>query len=476
MNLKYATKEQLKEIFLDPVLFSTEVLGLPPVSETEEKILRSKSKRICIAAGRRWGKTTMLAIFSIWYALTQMKGRGDIVCFGPAWEQCEIYMDAVRDCIDLIDPQVKHLIKISINKKRQIKINNCNIYSRSARKTSSAIRGHGRNVQLLIRDEDAFIPDNMMKTIRPVRLSNNAKEIVASTTAGHNHFYKDFNSKVYESYRVTTYDNKFIDKKELDAEKELLTRSEFDQEYMANFIDDRYSVFPQILIDAATDFNRKQMELADDNTDYFMGVDLGRRRDATVICVGHGDQNHVVVDFIKEIVYLEDGMYWKHVIDEIESIVKKFHVNTIHIDQTGIGDKPTEDLRNTLISQSIMCDVKGIDFTTRIKNSRTGLVNSLLLKFERREIHFPFCEKLTRQLKNIRFETSDSPSAKTGTYGTFTHIGHDDYVSALMLFLNALPSATGELFYTRGEDLPNIEHHEDPFQQPQLIITNQDNF
>ena len=476
MNLKYASKEQLRNILLDPVLFSTEVLGMPPVSETEEKILRSKSKRICIAAGRRWGKTTMLAIYSVWFALTQAKGKGKIACFGPAWEQCDIFMDSIRDVLDSVDPIISKMISVTENKKRQVTINGCQIFARSARRTSRSIRGHGRNVKLLIRDEDAFIPDDMMKSIRPIRLSNTAKEIVASTTAGHNHFYKDFNSKVYESFRVSTYDNKFIDKKELDDEKQLLTKSEFDQEYMANFIDDRYSVFPQILIDYATDFNRSQLTEPKENISYVMGVDLGRRRDATVICVGHADSNHIVVDFIKEVVYLEDGMYWSNVLKEIEGFVKKFNVQTLHIDQTGIGDKPTEDLRNSLLDQNILCYVKGIDFTTRIKNSRTGLVNSLLLKFERREIHFPFVEKLTRQLKNIRFETSQHPSVVSGTYGRFTHVGHDDYVSALMLCLNAMPDVRGEIFYTRSESIPNADDFQHPFQQPQLIITNPDMF
>ncbi len=474
MNLKYASKEKLREILLDPVLFSEEVLGMPCVSETEEKILRSRANRICVAAGRRWAKTTMLAIYSLWFALTQAKGKGKIAFFGPAWEQCEIFMDALRDVLDLVDPVIKKMVVVSENKKRQITINGCQIFTRSARRTSRSIRGHGRGVKVLIRDEDAFIPDLMMKEIRPIRISNKAKEFACSTTGGHNHFYKDFNSKVYESYKITSYDNKFLDKKELDGEKELLTESEFNQEYMAEFIDDRYSVFPQILIDYGTDFNRSQLDEPKDNVEYVMGVDLGRRRDATVICIGHVDGNHMVIDLIKEVLYLDDGMYWSNVLKEIENYVKRFRVKTVHLDQTGIGDKPTEDLRNSLLNQNILCNVKGIDFTTRLKNSRTGLVNGLLLKFERKEIHFPFCEKLTRQLKNIRFEVSDSPSASSGTYGTFTHVGHDDYVSALMLCLNAMPDIRGELFYTRSSDIPHSEEFQHPFEQPQLIITNQD--
>jgi len=475
INLKSLSKEELREILLDPVKFSEVVLDLPPVSETEAKIMRSKANRICIAAGRRWGKTTLLAIISVWTALTQAKGKGKIAAFTGSWEQSDIFMEAVREVLDLIHPEIKKMVRITENRKRQITINGCQIFSRSATKNSRSIRGHGRGVILLVRDEDAFIPDVMMKQIRPVRLSTKAKEIVASTPLGHNHFYKDFNSKVYESYKVTSYDNKFLDKKELDDEKQLLTKTEFDQEYKAEFLDDRYSVFPQTLIDEATEFSRSFISAPQGETEYVMGIDLGRRRDATVVCIAHSDLNHVEVDFFEEVRYLQDGRYWNKVLRRIEELIKKYRVQTVHIDQTGIGDKPTEDLRNSLLDQNILCSVKGIDFTRRLKNSREGLINGLLLKFERKEIHFPFCEKLIRQLKNIRFEASDSPSRSMGTYGKFTHVGHDDFVSALLLAVNALPD-TQPLFYSRSTSISSASGEEgkfkSPYEEPSLIVTN----
>ncbi len=475
VDLKSFKKEELREILLDCVKFSEIVLNLPPVSKTEEKIMRSKSNRICIVAGRRWGKTTLLAIISVWTALIQAKGKGKIAVFTGSWEQSDIFMDAVREVLDFMHPEIKKMVKITENKKRQMTINGCQIFTRSATVTSRSIRGHGRGVILLIRDEDAFIPDVMMKQIRPIRLSNKAREIVASTPLGHNHFYKDYNSKVYESYKVTSYDNKFLDKKDLDDEKELLTKAEFDQEYMAEFLDDRYSVFPQILIDEATDFNRKYIYEPKENIDYVMGVDLGRRRDATVICIAHADVNHICVDFFEEIKYLQDGRYWFNTLNRIEELIKTFRVQSVHIDQTGIGDKPTEDLRNSLLDKNILCGVKGVDFTRRLKNSKEGLVNGLLLKFERKEIHFPFDAKLIRQLKNIRFEASDAPSRSMGTYGRFIHVGHDDWVSALLLAVNALPE-TQPIFYSKSNPLYSPISGEpmfkNPFDEPSLIVTN----
>lgn len=455
---------------------------MPPVSETEERFLRSKTKRKIIKAGRRWGKTTMLAIATLHFIIVEFpkiqekkKNVNEVVMFSQSWEQCEIFMDALRDMYKCLDPFFSSMIKMTVNQVHEVVINDIKVIALSATKNSRTIRGHGRNVGLIIRDEDAFIPDELMKVIRPVRISNSADEWVGSTTAGHNHFFKDYHSDVYESYSVTSYDNKFIEKKELDDEKQLLTSAEFDQEYMAEFIDDRYSVFPQVLIDAATNFNAKFAEKPNKDIDYVMGVDLGKKRDSTVIIIGHAEENHVYVDVVKEVLYPDDGLFWKNVLQEIENYVKEFKPSIIKIDQTGIGNSPTETLKDTLLKQNILSFVDGVDFTRRVKNGRQGLVNSLLLKFERKEIHFPFCEKLIRQLKNIRFEASDSPQASSGTYGRFTHIGHDDYVMAFTLMVNALPESTEVMLDTisnsnnSGNDNYSMGM---PREFPSLIVTN----
>ncbi len=476
MQDKIFSDTELRKILLDPVLFSEKLLWKPCVSETEEKFLRSKHKRKLLAAGRRWGKTTMDGIISLHTAVVIANGRGEIPYFSASWEQCEIFMDTINDLIEGANPVLKSLIKITNKKKYEITINGCNIYSKSATKTSKVVRGHGANVILMIRDEDAFIPDDSMKSIRPVRITNGAPEIVTSTTSGHNHFFKDFNSKVYEVYKVSTYDNKFLDKSEIDSERELLTESEFNQEYMAEFIDDRYSVFPQVLLDYATDFNRHNLDSPMPEVEYFMGVDLGRRKDATVICIGHSDRNHLYIDMIKEVIYLNDGKFWSRALDEIKSYIKLFNIKLVNIDQTGIGDKPTEDLRNSLSAENYLCDVKGVDFTRRLKNSKYGLMNGLLLKFERKEIHLPFCEMLIRQLKNIKFESSDSPSSKLETYGIFSSGSHDDYVAALLLCLDCAPSYE-ETFYCRSSEIQRMEAIQSPFNQDVgVIVTNPEDF
>jgi hypothetical protein len=489
MDFQKVTKERIREILIDPVEFSEHALGMPCVSKTQEKIFRSKAKRRLIVAGRRWGKTTGIAILTLHATITTLprmqkernnKNINEIIMFGPSWEQCEIFMDAVRDVYGNLNPFFKGMIKKTVDKIYEVHINGIKIIAKSATKNSRAIRGHGRNVGMIIRDEDAFIPDDSMKVIRPVRLSNSAYELVGSTVAGQNHFFKDYESDIYDSYLVTSYDNKFLDPKDLDEEKKTMTEAEFGQEFMCEFIDDRYSVFPQVLLDEATEFNEKFKTKPEDNISYVMGLDFAKKKDETVLMIGHMENNHIYVDFVKEIIPPTDGRFWENALKEIEYYVKLFGVNTIYADQTGLGDAPTETLRNNLLEKNIMVHVKGIDFTRRVKNGRHGLVNSLLMKFERREVHFPYCKKLIRQLKNIRFETSDSPQQAGGTYGRYTHIGHDDYVMAFTLMVNALPDQNEECYHTISSSRAgnqdandfNMGRQREHDKLPGLIVTN----
>ena len=473
---RHFTPQTLKLILQDPAQFQEILCNRPIVSETQRKILHSKAKRICIAAGRRWGKTTMLACYSLWYAINHKKSK--IGIFSSSWEQIKIFMDTIREVLEEFHPSVKNMLRITTNQNYKIVVEGSTIQGFSATKTSKGIRGHG--FDLVIRDEDAFIPDSKMKAIRPLKAkfgdrAKRAKEFAASTPLGHGHFYKDWHSKLYESYRVPTYDNKFINRKEIEEERELLTRYEFQQEYEAEFVDATGAVFPPDLINNAVNHNLKLMDHPPEKVDYqyAIGIDLGKKRDASVLYIIHAEGPDIYIDCIKEFKNDQTGRFWSKIINESFYYIVKFKPPTGCIDQTAIGDMPTEEIQNLLAEKNVSCNLKGIDFTRRLKNSTQGLIASLLLKFERGEIHFPFYQKLIRELGNIRYEESESPDLKTQTYGRYTHIGHDDHVIALALALHSLPNAK-DIFYTRSNEVNQnpFENNQSLNEMPRLIVTN----
>lgn len=73
----------------------------------------------------------------------------------------------------------------------------------------------------------------------PTLTDKKGSVLFISTPNGFDHFYKLFNlentNPAYKSFRFTTYDNPYIDPKEIDSLKESMTEDAFAQEYMADF-------------------------------------------------------------------------------------------------------------------------------------------------------------------------------------------------------------------------------------------------
>jgi hypothetical protein len=442
----------------DPVYFAVKILKFYP-TVIQKKILQDKSNRILIAAGRRWGKTMLMAVYTIWFVYTHANVTA--ACFAPSWEQSKIFMDEIRKHIE--KPPLNQSIRIS--KKFDIELTNgSRILARTASRTAKGIRGRG--VDLLDVEEAAFIPDELMAAIRPTRLDKKAKEFQVSTPLGHNHFWKSFQAKdVYSIYHLKTQDNPFISKKELKQEKKLMSSIEFKQEYEAEFIDDKFSVFNQKLIDLAIEPSLKFISQGEPDHVYQMGVDLGRKQDASVVMIVEKVNNVLIIRHIKE--FINDGStkFWTKVLDHIEYLCKAFNVANVCIDQSGVGDKPTLDLQNQFADNNIPTRVQGIVFTYGTKNSWEGLVNTLLIQFERELIKSPFNEKLIRQLKNIRFEISQAGNRR------FVSVGSSpDFVMALALAIKAVPSfdysVTGKVTETKKESEPGFKCTSEGFELP----------
>ncbi len=478
MNIDNQT---LAKYLKDPVLFQEKIAGLRLVSQTQRDILRSDAPRIAISAGRRWGKTCMLANYCLWWA---MKYSGsEIVIVSASWEQIDIFMQQLKDIFNQIHPFLRKRIKVGAWRTRYVEIEKSKISAVSASRSSTAIRGHGAD--LLIRDEDAFILDSQMKSIRPlrIRMHKNAKdkkrkvkEIAASTPLGRNHFYNDFHSSSFESFQVPTWDNKFIPKEEIEQEKELMTDQEFRQEFGAEFLDDKYNAFPKEIIDNAVQQGLKMKESPEADVEYYAGIDLGKRKDASVIYIIHSEKGIVYVDYAQEVKNTQEGKFWQKMVSEAASTLRKFGVTTCFIDQTGLGDMPTEELSRTLEDKNIYTELKGVDFTTRVKNSRHGILSKLQIKFERGEVKIPMFQPLIKELNNVKFEATSQASSNQEIYGKFTHVGHDDHVIALALAVAALPRGN-DIFYAGSNALGGtVNDSSDGHVEESLFrVTNQDN-
>lgn len=193
----------------------------------------------------------------------------------------------------------------------------------------------------------------------------------------------------------------------------------FAQEYMCEFIDSTSVLLPYELIGACESSN-----IVDDGASpKFIGMDIGRHKDLSVIIEGVklGDVLAVTkIDVLKKMAFS----------DQLKIIVDKgreSRVRGIAIDATGIGAMLAEEATKMLGSK---CE--GVQFTAASKGEMYGKMRR---KFEERSTRVPIDRLLREDLHAVQRVVSASGNI---TYAAPRNAdGHSDRASALALCFHA---------------------------------------
>jgi hypothetical protein len=149
----------------------------------------------------------------------------------------------------------------------------------------------GLKFHKVIIDEASYIADleqGWLNSIRPTLTDYKGKAIFLSTPKGKNYFYSLFmksGEPDWEAFKFTTYDNPYIDPSEIDDAKAQLPHSVFEQEYMANPMENAANPF------GSTHINQCTKPLSTNPIAYY-GIDLAKSVDWTVI-IGMDVQGNV---------------------------------------------------------------------------------------------------------------------------------------------------------------------------------------
>lgn len=263
----------------------------------------------------------------------------------------------------------------------------------------------GQKFHLAIIDEASYIANleqGWLNAIRPTLTDYIGKAIFLSTPKGQNYFYSLYmksGENDWQSFKFSTYDNPYISRLEIDDARTQLPVAVFEQEYMANPMENASNPFGSQFIKLCT---KPQSTF---ETVYF-GIDLAKSVDWTVI-IGL-DQNGNV-SLLKRF-----QMDWGSTKQEILNLPKK----PIVIDSTGVGDPIYEDL----LRQGI--NIQGVKFTSQ---SKQQLMMGLQTAIQTGRIGFP--EGIITQELEI-FEYQYTP---TGVKYSAPSGFHDDCVMALAL-------------------------------------------
>ena len=278
-------------------------IKLPALHDKQQQIRNSNAKRKVVCAGRRGGKTTLLAALSVEWFL-----NGHRIVYGtPVAKQLKAYWGEVKK-------HLKPLIQGGYIYKNET---DHTLYwahegeggaAISAQTAFNADTWRGDWGDKLIFDEFAYMhPEVWQKVGVPMLLDNDGEAWFISTPNRKNHFHAlyvrgmDTLDGRWQSFKFTSHDNPYLSQDALGEITFDMTEDDYQQEIMAEFLENEGAVFRNIGANLNAQHTRPQ-----DHAGHHLiaGVDWGKHQDYTVISVGCNDcKQEVYLDRFNQIDY-----------------------------------------------------------------------------------------------------------------------------------------------------------------------------
>jgi phage FluMu gp28-like protein len=368
-------------------------LKLPKPHEKQSEIIKCSARFIVVDAGRRFGKSVISQTMGIMEAV---EGKS-VAYITPTYQLAKTFFKELARTLPA----------------NLVKKNESDLYFEFI--TGGVIRFftgerldnlRGNKFHLVVVDEAAFIPnleDGWKQAIRATLTDYRGRAIFISTPRGNNYFkalhLKGYSDPDWQSFHFTSYDNPFIDPREIDDAKRELPEVVFNQEYLGMFAEN-----------AANPFGSRQLNTCvapmSVNPVKCYGIDLAKYSDWTVI---------IGLDNAGSVAYFDRFQNdWSSTQNKIRNLPKAPMI----IDSTGVGDPIVEQLQREGL------DVESFKFTSQ---SKQEIMLGLQVAIHQERIHYP--EGIIKEELEIFEYQYSSHGVKYSAPSGF----HDDTVCALAL-------------------------------------------
>jgi len=326
-------------------------IELPSPHINQKKILECDRRFIVVMCGRRFGKSELSQILSISEAI---KG-GQVVYITPTYKLAKAFFERLTAALPF---------KNNISNLKIYCPNNGSIEFYTGERLDNL---RGRKFHLVIIDEAAFIPDlesGWQNSIRPTLTDYEGKAVFLSTPRGKNFFYSMFmkqGENDWQSFKFSTYDNPYINTREIDEARLQLPEVVFEQEYLANPSENSANPFGNAYIKNCIRPVSSQQIVS-------YGIDLAKSVDFTVIIGLDNGGNVAYFDRFQ--------MDWHNT----KETIRRLPIAPILADSTGVGDPILEDLKREGIN------IEGLKFTSQ---SKQQLMEGLAQAIQQGKIGYP---------------------------------------------------------------------------------------
>ncbi len=378
------------------------------------------SGNIVLRSGRQVGKSTVISIKAAQFAVKHPQKT--ILIIASVERQALLLFEKT---LSYLLEKHKNDIKRGKDRPTKHKImlkNGSTIYSVPTGMSGYGIRGY--TIDLLIADEAHFIPEEVWRAVTPMmaaRFKTGARMILLSTPIGsEGYFYRCFKDDTFTTFHISSEECPRISKIFLTQEQKRMTKLQYAQEYLGEFIDELRQFFPKDLI-------RKCMVVKKDQRggkgDRYMGVDVARLgKDDTVLL------SVVLVhrDLLRQVeMEVVNHTYLTETVTRIKHADLKHNYSKIYIDDGGIGsgvfDPLLADDQTKRKVIAINNASRPIDNETRRKKIlKEDLYNNLKNLMEKRCLELFDDPEILLSLSSIQYEYTDDKRLKI--FGKYDHI------------------------------------------------------
>lgn len=403
-------------------------------SKQEQIFFGSKAKKKVIAKGRRFGLTHGYANRAIEYLFDGIS---------PG-----LWVDTVNGNIDkyverYFYPVLKNLPQKYWKwrqQKKELEICGHKLDMRSADRPELI---EGFAYRFIMLNEAGIILRNeylYYNSILPMTLDFNPDFYIGGTPKGKGLFHElavraaDPERKDQEFFQFSSYDNPYLTEEQKQQLIDEIPRSIQEQEIYGNFLEDSSTVFRNLEACAVA---KPQKPIYGET--YYVGVDLARLQDFTVITALNSKGEQVYKDRFNEI-------DWAVQKKRIKNVCKQYNNAYCWVDSSGVGDPIYEDLKRDGVN------VQGYKFTNE---SKKQLIQCLMISLEQEKIRiFKKDVAPTQYNEMVIFEYEMTPSGLIRYKAPEGY--HDDCVIALALANYGLQNSGGGAFLVSDVGIDDI--------------------
>lgn len=259
-----------------------------------------------INCGRRAGKSFLVAIKLLDFASSNPKSISWYI--SPNYKQSKQIMWQM-----LMDIIPRHGISKTNETELKIELKNGSQILLKGAEDPDSLRGV--RIDFCVFDEVAFIDkwDEVWKVLRPTLVDSRADCWFISTPNGFNHF-KDLCEKTdpdYKYFHFTSYDNPYLDRKELDKARLETDEDSFQQEFMGEFRKMSGLIYKEF----NRDIHMVDVPLLDHTYTYARSLDFGFGHKTALI--------YFAIKSDGSAIYAYDGLYQSNLIEsQIAEVIK----------------------------------------------------------------------------------------------------------------------------------------------------------